>query len=197
MLSAFEYTVRTQKIHQGKLPLSPGFLTFPLELCYTGENEVRRGLCDKAGVSSGCPLLGGKGRGQRQAGTGQAACHGGGIYPVQQHLCLATGTGDYVRCTPIEYSWHDGCFWMFSEGGKKFIGLEKNPNVCLAIYNKYEGFGKLHGMQVMGTAELVEPFSRAITPMRHIKRFYWTFCANCLLPCISFVSGYPHRLPVL
>lgn len=72
---------------------------------------------------------------------------------------LATGTGDYVRCTPIEYSWHGGCFWMFSEGGKKFIGLEKNPNVCLAIYDKYEGFGKLHGMQVMGTAELVEPFS--------------------------------------
>ncbi|MFR3948914.1 MAG: hypothetical protein ACLTZM_18755 [Ruminococcus sp.] len=38
---------------------------------------------------------------------------------------LATGTGDYVRCTPIEYSYHDGKFWMFSEGGEKFIGLEK------------------------------------------------------------------------
>ncbi len=25
-------------------------------------------------------------------------------------------------------------FWMFSEGGQKFIGLEKNENVCLAIY---------------------------------------------------------------
>lgn len=74
---------------------------------------------------------------------------------------LATGTGDYVRCTPIEYSWHDNCFWMFSEGGKKFIGLGKNPNVCLAIYDRYEGFGKLHGMQVMGLAELVEPFSEA------------------------------------
>lgn len=72
---------------------------------------------------------------------------------------LATGTGSYVRCTPIEYSYHDGCFWMFSEGGKKFIGLAANPNVCLAIYDKYEGFGKLHGMQVMGRAELVEPFS--------------------------------------
>lgn len=81
-------------------------------------------------------------------------------YIQSNNTCaLATGTGDYVRCTPIEYSWHDGCFWMFSEGGKKFIGLEKNPNVCLAIYDKYEGFGKLHGMQVMGLAELVEPFS--------------------------------------
>lgn len=38
---------------------------------------------------------------------------------------LATGTGDYVRCTPIEYSYHDGKFWIFSEGGEKFVGLEK------------------------------------------------------------------------
>ena len=46
-------------------------------------------------------------------------------YIQSNNTCaLATGTGDYVRCTPIEYSWHDGCFWMFSEGGKKFIGLE-------------------------------------------------------------------------
>lgn len=39
---------------------------------------------------------------------------------------LATGTGDYVRCTPLEYSHHDGKFWIFTEGGEKFIGLEKN-----------------------------------------------------------------------
>lgn len=81
-------------------------------------------------------------------------------YIQSNNTCaLATGTGGYVRCTPIEYSWYDNCFWMFSEGGKKFIGLQKNPNVCLAIYDRYEGFGKLHGMQVMGLAELVEPFS--------------------------------------
>lgn len=83
-------------------------------------------------------------------------------YIQSNNTCaLATGTGDYVRCTPIEYSWHDGAFWMFSEGGKKFIGLQSNPHVCLAIYDRYEGFGKLHGMQVMGLAELVEPFSEA------------------------------------
>ena len=80
---------------------------------------------------------------------------------IQSHntCTLATGTGDYVRCTPIEYGWHDSCFWMFSEGGKKFIGLEKNPHVCLAIFDRYEGFGSLHGMQVMGLADLIEPFS--------------------------------------
>ena len=30
-------------------------------------------------------------------------------YLASNNVCaLATGTGDYVRCTPIEYSYHDG-----------------------------------------------------------------------------------------
>lgn len=64
-----------------------------------------------------------------------------------------------VRCTPIEYSYLDGAFWMFSEGGLKFRGLAENKQVCLAIYDPYEGFGALCGMQVTGTAEVVEPWS--------------------------------------
>lgn len=82
-------------------------------------------------------------------------------YILQNNTCaLATGTGDFIRCTPIEYAYHEGAFWMFSEGGEKFIGLEKNKHVCLAIYDKYDGFGSLKGMQVMGTAEMIEPFSK-------------------------------------
>ncbi|MCI2056448.1 MAG: pyridoxamine 5'-phosphate oxidase family protein [Oscillibacter sp.] len=72
---------------------------------------------------------------------------------------LATACGDFVRCTPIEYTWHDGAFWMFSEGGLKFFALEHNQNVCLAIYDRYDGFGSLHSAQVTGRAEMVEPFS--------------------------------------
>lgn len=83
---------------------------------------------------------------------------------------LATGTGDYVRCTPIEYSYHDDKFWMFSEGGEKFIGLEKNANVCLAIFDKYDGFGKLKSVQVMGKAELIEPFSDIYNRHAEIKK---------------------------
>ena len=46
-------------------------------------------------------------------------------YIHENNTCaLATGSGDYVRCTPIEYSYHDEKFWIFSEGGEKFIGLE-------------------------------------------------------------------------
>ena len=72
---------------------------------------------------------------------------------------LATGIGDYVRCTPLEFSYHDGEFWIFTEGGQKFIGLEKNKNVSLAVFDKNPDFGELKSVQVMGTAELVEPMS--------------------------------------
>jgi Pyridoxamine 5''-phosphate oxidase. len=80
-------------------------------------------------------------------------------YIQSNNTCaLATGSGTFVRCTPIEYFYHDSSFWMFSEGGLKFFALERNENVCLAIYDPYDGFGKLDGMQVTGMAEIVEPF---------------------------------------
>lgn len=84
---------------------------------------------------------------------------------AEEYLCsndvcaLATGTGDYVRCTPLEYSFHDGKFWIFTEGGEKFIGLEKNKNVSLAVFDRSTNFGALKSAQVMGTAEIIEPLS--------------------------------------
>ncbi len=62
---------------------------------------------------------------------------------------LATGTGNYVRCTPLEYSYHDGKFWIFTEGGEKFIGLEKNDNISLAVFDKNPSFGELKSVQVI------------------------------------------------
>lgn len=83
---------------------------------------------------------------------------------------LAAGCGDFVRCTPIEYNYKDGMFWMFSEGGMKFRALEKNKNVCLAIYDSYTGFSKLSGMQVAGTAELVEPWTGEYMDLLEFKK---------------------------
>ena len=82
---------------------------------------------------------------------------------IQEHkVCaLATGSGEYVRCTPIEYNFVDGAFYLFSEGGMKFKGLKDNKNVCLAIFDAGDkvGFGELHSAQISGAAEIVEPFS--------------------------------------
>ena len=82
---------------------------------------------------------------------------------------LATGFEDQIRCTPIEYNYHKGCFYLFSEGGIKFKGLERNKNVCLAVYDEYSGFGKLCGLQVSGQAEIIEPFSPEYLELLNIK----------------------------
>ena len=81
-------------------------------------------------------------------------------YLSKSSVCaLATGTGDYVRCTPLEYSFHDEKFWIFTEGGEKFIGLEKNKNVSLSVFDANPGFGCLKSVQVMGVTEVIEPMS--------------------------------------
>ena len=93
---------------------------------------------------------------------------------ASHHICvLATGSGDFVRCTPIEYNWVDHVFWLFSEGGLKFRALKGNKNVCLAIYDEVNGsgFGHLHSAQISGTAESIEPFSddyRKLFEYKHI-----------------------------
>ena len=71
---------------------------------------------------------------------------------------LATGCDDFVRNTPIEYNFIDGIFWLFSEGGLKFKALKGNKNVCMAIYEESAEFGSLHGMQIEGVADVIEPF---------------------------------------
>jgi hypothetical protein len=83
---------------------------------------------------------------------------------------LATGCDDFVRCTPIEYEFKDGKFKLFTEGGLKFKGLEGNSNVSLAIFNSYTGFGNLRGMQVTGTARLIEPFTKEYMDLLAIKK---------------------------
>lgn len=78
---------------------------------------------------------------------------------IRLHNTCALATCDlegHVRNTPVEYLYYDGCFWIMSEGGHKFRGLAVNENVSLAIYEKYEGFGNLAGLQVQGKANMIE-----------------------------------------
>lgn len=94
------------------------------------------------------------------------------------------------RNTPIEYSYHDGCFWMFSEGGEKFVGLEKNPNVCIAIFDKYAGFGSLKELQVMGGASIVEPFSAEYNAHAAVKKIPLTALQK-LNPPVNLIKVQP------
>ena len=40
--------------------------------------------------------------------------------------------------------------------------MKDNKNVCLAIYDEVKGsvFGQLHSVQISGTVEVIEPFSK-------------------------------------
>lgn len=69
---------------------------------------------------------------------------------------LATSSNDVPRCTPIEYHYHKGCFWIVSEGGEKFSNLEKNKKVGIGIFNDFSGFNKLKGLQIEGVAEIID-----------------------------------------
>lgn len=82
---------------------------------------------------------------------------------------LATGNGSDIRCTPLEYTYKDGKFWIFSEGGLKFKGLAENSHVSLAIFEPFGGTGTAEGLQVMGKAEMVEPWSPAYTSLMEYK----------------------------
>ncbi len=82
---------------------------------------------------------------------------------------FATGTGDYIRCTPIEYTFMNDEFWFVSEGGSKFIGLEKNKNVSLAIFEYYGDVKDSHGLQVMGKAVLYDRESEELKKLLAFK----------------------------
>ena len=95
-------------------------------------------------------------------------------YIGENNTCaLATGTGDYVRCTPIEYSFHDGKFWMFSEGGRKFIGLEKNSHVCLAIYDNTMVLAISEACRSPVSRRWSSPSRKSTTPMLLSRRSRW------------------------
>lgn len=83
---------------------------------------------------------------------------------------FATASSDMVRCTPIEYNYLDGVFYLFSEGGLKFKALKNNKQVGLAIYEPYGGFGNLKSLQIEGKAEIIEPFSDEYMKLLEYKK---------------------------
>ena len=84
---------------------------------------------------------------------------------IENHntLALATGYNDEVRCTPLEYNYYDGYFYIFSEGGLKFKNLEHNKNVSAAIFEPYQGFNRIHSLQITGVIEIISPESEEFT----------------------------------
>lgn len=86
-------------------------------------------------------------------------------------LALATASKDFIRCTPLEYTWHDGALWIFTEGGLKFKALKENKMIAAAVFDTNASFGGLQSVQIAGTAEIVDLFCAdyyAAAAFRHI-----------------------------
>lgn len=70
---------------------------------------------------------------------------------------LATGWGEAVHSTPIEYIYHQGKLYIFSEGGRKFAYLYRNRHVSMSIFDPFTGFKTIAGLQLDGTVRFIEP----------------------------------------
>jgi hypothetical protein len=93
-----------------------------------------------------------------------------GAFLHSHRVCaFACAAGDFVRCTPLEYTYANGSVYIFSEGGLKFRALRSNPHVCLAVYEDHPQFGKLKGLQISGIAELIEPWSEEYLSLLQIR----------------------------
>jgi len=69
---------------------------------------------------------------------------------------LSTSHKQRVRSTPIEYNYNNGYIYLLSEGGEKFANILLNKDVSVAVYEDYTNMNNLAGMQISGTASVVE-----------------------------------------
>lgn len=91
----------------------------------------------------------------------------------EHNMCtLCSGSADMLIGTPIEYMYETGNMYIITEGGRKFINILKNDEVSVAIYNEYEGFAKLKGLQLKGKVEIISidaPEYDRILKMKKLK----------------------------
>ncbi len=74
------------------------------------------------GIRKSCKLLERKRCTVKKTGSGCSKKAVEEYIQANNTCALATAAGDFVRCTPLEYTYHDDCFWIFfSEGGEKVL----------------------------------------------------------------------------
>lgn len=75
-------------------------------------------------------------------------------------MALATAHDSVPRCSPVEYQYLDGKFYIVTEGGQKFAGILQNGWASIGIYNNYTSMGSVYGMQITATVKIVPLFSQ-------------------------------------
>jgi len=70
---------------------------------------------------------------------------------------LATCSDNEPRSTPVRYRCHGFHIYILTEGGGKVHNIKANNKVSFSLYGKYSGFRTVRGLQLWGTAEVIEP----------------------------------------
>jgi len=73
-----------------------------------------------------------------------------------KYMVLATGAGDFVRCTPSKFIYVNSVFYILTKGGMKFRAILKNRRVACVI-NDLENpdASEQFALQVHGVADIV------------------------------------------
>lgn len=92
---------------------------------------------------------------------------------LKGHSTCTLGTGYLfsVRATPMTYIYKDNSIYMVSEFGDKFYNILQNPNVSIAIYENSADYKELGGMQIQGTATIIDPEAEEYEDI--LKSYSW------------------------
>jgi len=143
--------INLDKLSSGDRALIEGFYKM------TGTSSVSSSQSDKSGlVGLALRIKALKDEWKALKGEEPVKRHAEDFLAKHNTCVLATGHGDRVRATPIEYMYIDGYIYMLSEGGEKFANIILNPRVSIGICDPYKGMSELAGMQISGTAKVIE-----------------------------------------
>lgn len=112
-----------------------------------------------------------KDAGERKLDADRLSAWIDGFLGSHRVLALATGGGDTIRCTPLEYHWDQGALWVFTEGGRKLCGIRDDRRVAAAVFDAGTAFGSLRSAQIEGEAFVLGPEDEAYgraAALRHL-----------------------------
>ena len=95
----------------------------------------------------------------RRLDPGQLRSYVEDFLSAHNTCALATNYRGLVSCRPIEYHYAAGHIYLVSEGGQKFAGLLGDKQAAISIFEPYQGFDRLAGMQLAGLAAVPMPGS--------------------------------------
>ncbi len=86
-------------------------------------------------------------------------------------LAMATSTEGYVRCTPMNYLYLDGVFYLITEGGNKFRGILESGRCSAAIFNPSSDNEPNCGVQIHAEAKILPADSSEYMAIMNMKGY--------------------------